>query len=203
MGTGTREISTLGVTALWLGLAFPAKPVAQSTLMMVVLVDNHVGVTPAHLTGAERIAGNIFQRIGVEIVWCRDAAPASALVLHLVSSSTLGNLGMGLDVLGLAVPSTRSVSVMYDRVTDQAATRQVEVSDVLGGVIAHEIGHLYLPEGHSIAGIMRARLNLELVSQGALGFNPEQAKTIRARLREEQPIGRLAPGRNDAVGVRR
>ena len=57
---------------------------------------------------------------------------------------------------------------------------------MLGNVIAHEIGHLYLPEGHSIGGIMRERLDLELVPQGGLGFNPAQAKSIRARLQQEE-----------------
>jgi len=185
MGTCTRQISTLVVAALWLGLAIPAQAQAHGTLTMAILVDNRAGVTPAQLTAAERIAGNIFRKIGVEIVWYQDTPPASVLVLHLVSSSTLEKQGLGLDVLGLAVRRTRAVSVMYDRVTELAERRRIDVPDVLGSVVAHEIGHLYLPEGHSIGGIMQARLNLELVPQGGLGFNPAQAKSIRARLQEE------------------
>jgi hypothetical protein len=185
MRTCTRQISTLVVAAVWLGLAIPAKSPAHGTLTMAVLLDNRVGVTPSRLTAAERVAGNIFRRIGVEIVWYQDTPPQSVLVPHLVSSSTLQNMGLGLDVLGLAVPRTRAVSVMYDRVTELAVRRRIDVSDVLGNVIAHEIGHLYLP-GHSIGGILRERLDLELVPQGGLGFNPPQAKSIRARLQQEE-----------------
>src|SRR5580765_5279952 len=123
MGTCTRQISTLLVAALWLDLAIAAPSPAHGTLTMAVFVDNRAGVTPAQLTAAERVAGNIFRKIGVEIMWCEDSPPPSVLVLHLVSSSTLQNMGLGLDVLGLAVPRTRAVSIMYDRVTELAVRR--------------------------------------------------------------------------------
>ena len=46
-------------------------------------------------------------------------------------------------------------------------------------VIAHEVGHLLLPnDSHSAAGIMRADLSLSsLLRQG---FTPRQSATIRA-----------------------
>ena len=75
MGTCTRQISMLVVAALWLGVVIPAQAPAYGTLTMAVLVDNRVGVTPAQLTAAERIAGNIFRKIGVEVMWCRTLLP--------------------------------------------------------------------------------------------------------------------------------
>jgi hypothetical protein len=47
---------------------------------------------------------------------------------------------------------------------------------VLGRVLAHEVGHLLLPVGHSKTGIMRATVDLTITPQR---FTPEQIRLIR------------------------
>jgi hypothetical protein len=58
--------------------------------------------------------------------------------------------------------------------------------DVMGTVIAHEIGHLVLPSGsHSTTGLMRANWTIEELrgsSQLGFGFTPPQRELIRRRI---------------------
>jgi hypothetical protein len=59
--------------------------------------------------------------------------------------------------------------------------------DVMGLVMAHEIGHLLLPYGHSRTGLMRPNWDIgDLQSTHnptMFAFTPEQADVIRERLR--------------------
>jgi hypothetical protein len=51
--------------------------------------------------------------------------------------------------------------------------------------MAHEIGHLFLPYGHSATGLMRADRNakdLDLALDRRLNFTSEQSELIRGRL---------------------
>jgi len=51
--------------------------------------------------------------------------------------------------------------------------------------MAHEIGHLLLPYGHSATGLMRAKWDekdLRLAVHGQLNFTAEEAELIRTRL---------------------
>jgi len=53
--------------------------------------------------------------------------------------------------------STRLAYVYYRRVRAEAERHAASISQVLACAIAHEIGHLLMPEaGHSPAGLMRA-----------------------------------------------
>lgn len=57
---------------------------------------------------------------------------------------------------------------------------------VLAHVMAHEIGHLLLPYGHSSTGLMRANWDVADLRRAVyrqLKFTPEQAALIRAKLR--------------------
>jgi hypothetical protein len=63
------------------------------------------------------------------------------------------------------------------------------VAQVLAIAIAHEVGHLLLPAGHSRAGLMRANwdvLDFALAGRGLLLFNTRQAELMRVRLRSRQ-----------------
>jgi len=74
--------------------------------------------------------------------------------------------------------------VFLSRVRQTAArnTGTIEVSDLLGYVMAHEIGHLLLHSTtHSSEGLMRAEYrpaDLKKAGQRQLKFTPEQAEVI-------------------------
>lgn len=65
------------------------------------------------------------------------------------------------------------------------AMDDIDTVIVLAHAMAHEVGHLLLPHGHSATGLMRAGWdgqNLRLAVRAQLKFTPEQAELIRARL---------------------
>jgi hypothetical protein len=66
------------------------------------------------------------------------------------------------------------------------ATWNVALADILGTVIAHELGHLLLgSNSHSGVGIMRAHWQgeeLRRLSRGGLWFTNEQAGDMRGKV---------------------
>jgi len=55
-----------------------------------------------------------------------------------------------------------------------------DVVTVLGDVMAHELGHLLLPPGHSSIGIMRPQI--DMMSRTLATFTKDEAAEIRRRL---------------------
>ena len=85
--------------------------------------------------------------------------------------------------LGMTISGTRLVRVFVDRVEHVARSAEQGVADVLGHVIAHEIGYVLLgPDAHSTVGLMAASLDLPRLAIGGLWFDRIQAAIIRARL---------------------
>jgi hypothetical protein len=86
--------------------------------------------------------------------------------------------------------------IFYDRATKLHADWNVGLSDLLGNVIAHELGHLLLgSNSHSRAGIMRAHWQseeLNLLSRGNLWFTREQGEHMRGKLNRGRPAVVLA-----------
>ena len=75
--------------------------------------------------------------------------------------------------------------VFYSRLQMIALASRGEDLNLMGLVIAHEIGHLLLPYGsHSETGVMRSRWELRELERHdvrQLGFTPFQAQQIRSR----------------------
>ncbi len=94
------------------------------------------------------------------------------------------------EVFGVAFLSDEGTGcysdVFYDRARELHADWNVGLSDILGNVMAHELGHLLLgSNSHSGAGIMRAQWQAEelrRLSRGSLWFTSEQASHMRGKL---------------------
>ena len=93
-------------------------------------------------------------------------------------------------MLGVA-PSTNeergiNVWIFYFRIKSYSANLGMHASQLLGHVMAHELGHLLLPYGaHVVAGVMRPewdRAQVKNAAKGLLTFTPDQAALIRERL---------------------
>jgi hypothetical protein len=71
------------------------------------------------------------------------------------------------------------------------ASWNVALADILGNVMAHELGHLLLgSSSHAGMGIMRAHWQgeeLRRLSRGSLSFTNEQADHMRGKLIATQP----------------
>jgi len=95
-------------------------------------------------------------------------------------------------VLGVAVRSDeecgRVVWLFYHRIHDLAWFQRLDPSQLLGHLMAHEIGHLLLPSGsHSAAGLMKGtwdETQAGLARTDILTFDASQAAAMRARIQE-------------------
>lgn len=173
-----------------------AKPSSRPEMVQLrVLVVNQVGAEPEVVQAAERDASAIYAVSGVRTVWV-DPAPAGTpredVDLTVVLSPEPEPLAaQAKDIteatLGFAVtdPHARGqrgqlVWVFFNRVEAHAKHSHIEIGRLCGLVMAHEIGHLVLPPGHSDRGLMRASWHLQ---PGPLEyFTNDQTAAMHARI---------------------
>jgi hypothetical protein len=186
--------------SLTLGLLFALRT-AQSAACtawepLPVKLFNDAAVGDDVLHRAKEQAAWLLKSVCVDLAWvpclvvsrsnltpCQ--APVRAMELHILSSPATNDFRE--DTLGIAMPHLGSgdhAGVFLSRVRQTAArnTGIIEVPDLLGYVMAHEIGHLLLHSTtHSSEGIMRAEyrpVDLKKAGQRQLKFTPEQAEAI-------------------------
>jgi hypothetical protein len=159
----------------------------------VILQMNNIAQAPAgHLERAQQEVIRLYHNIGVDMAWARPhaspATPAPAIRVVLVPDEAGDMLRRGKLVMGAAVLTELGTSVayiFYRRVEAQARQYDVSLAMILASAIAHEVGHLLLPDGrHSPEGLMRAcwtRDDFHQANQGQLRFSNEQAAQIRGR----------------------
>lgn len=172
-----------------------------------VCVYDYGHVPKAVLADAEKVASTIYSREGIEIDWRRcpvsaaevrefgdcDAAPiATTVVLRLISGQMAGLLRTVEGSFGFAMqPDDRSfptfANVFADDIQEFASRTGRAADRMLGHVIAHELGHLFLGEGgHSASGIMRKEwLENEIngAEHNSMRFGPGDRDRMRAAIR--------------------
>ena len=184
----------------------------QGKLAFTVYVHNYAQVDPRTLAGAEHVATGIFRNAGVEARWVDVPEVSGGSPIDLPESeSNLANLrvfilpnemaqrlGMPDKVMGLAPgkgPNRLLVYVFYQWLRD-LAYRQVDeqtkgntpwhatVAQLLGAMMAHELGHILLNlPSHSDSGIMKGDWDMKAIGDAAFGlllFTQHQAKQIQA-----------------------
>lgn len=206
IGYGNASLLRLGAAIACLAtmFAFPKAAIAgnaKTIPSVVVQVYNHSRAPQSVVDGAEREAGRIFAQSGVRVLWltCSTGASADesdtcqkksndALRLELLSSGAYKSRGW---ICGFAVHPNLA-RVLYEDVLNLAMTYEMEasVSRILGGVMAHEIGHLLLgPNAHAATGVMRSPWSFDQVRQsvmGALSFTSAQSQTLQAALQKRE-----------------
>jgi hypothetical protein len=171
---------------------------ADSSPTIRIRVNNYTQATPAMLAGAEREAGRILGKAGLQTVWldcppghstadpqdpCREPLQATDIALRVPSEASQNKFQD--TAFGFAVVPVLA-SVYYDYVAHLARSdgAEFEIPIILGCVIAHEVGHLLLgSNSHSGSGIMQGqweRGQIRKAMTGTLLFTPEQAKWIQA-----------------------
>lgn len=143
------------------------------------------------LEQARSVVSGIYREAGVELQWGRDhAATANRTLTIVLTRRKDAPAGVRIDAMGVAPTpgdGTRGTVayVFLDAVREFADTHRVPLSYVLGGAIAHEIGHLLLPpNAHRPDGIMRGSWhpsNFPPASPGIPGFPADQAQLLRIR----------------------
>ena len=168
-----------------------------------VSLFNDAGVDSATLAEAQSRASAIFSRSGIEVDWlvCGPADPndflprrtaCSALVwpshlsvrirprAHRVSAETFGQAFVDGDGEGLYS------NVYYQNLARSSGHPDLSNGELLGYVLAHELGHLLLgTNSHSASGIMQPRWDSSVLRPAALSslrFTPAQSAVLRSRL---------------------
>ena len=205
-------ILTSGLTKVCQG-APTDSPETDPTI--TIHVYNYADVSPKTLIEAEKIAAGVFRKAGVETRWLdrygkkKEFSPEPArfqsnrIVLHILPRSMAEHFALTSERLGFAPgqgSNRTDAYVFYDRAEQLARQLNaakmekalvgivepcVGIGQILGHVIAHELGHLLGLETHSPTGIMRANwgsADWQETIYGYLSFTPQQADIIRAEV---------------------
>jgi hypothetical protein len=165
-------------------------------LPLTVAIYDYAALPPPVLERSKGVATEIYGRIGVSLVWLDGPQVAAALptntaacpdsptpVIRLRLLPRSANPRRPAGDLGSAVSGGWLALVLVERVEYVATSKGLDVEDLLGVVMAHEIGHLLLPpDSHSAAGIMAEKVDLFLIEHGGPSFDHRQASMIRARI---------------------
>jgi hypothetical protein len=174
-----------------------------------IRVDDQAGIKPKILENAKMVTGEIFLMAGVELQWldcsnrrignegsCSQPLASGEIALHLARHTREQRLATGTSQFGYAARKVADggsggISIFYEFV-EQIAGQLARVyyldfgraqSIVLGHFMAHEIGHLLLPnDDHSVSGIMKSRLDRSdwaLAVRRHLQFTQRDAELIR------------------------
>jgi hypothetical protein len=189
MAKTTRKVTTaLAVSAALLTARAATAADAPERATIVLHVDDFANLLPGDLNDTETVARRIFALAGIRTVWVSggEKAPRIEGALHLkvlVLSREMGEQkiaaeGVGTNVLGQAAKVCGRAYIFSHRVTALAAQNKRALGSVLGRIIAHEVGHLVLPEySHSAKGIMSAGLDMRATAAPA--FTRRQEAAIR------------------------
>jgi hypothetical protein len=156
------------------------------------------------------MVSRMYAAIGVRTEWLHTLRPAtgnwgaevageearSDVTVIVLNATMAGRTAVPDEVVGYAAVTRgggigRVAYVIYDRVQDIARHAAVVNSAIMAMVMAHEIGHLLLPNGaHSEDGLMRAKWNRADFRRLAflnLQFSGAQVSTIRRNLTATPP----------------
>ena len=154
-------------------------------------LGNQAGTQQDVVSGGRQYMEDIFDKIGVQIVWQDDpralARPLIALIVPAGRATALRVDDRA--ALGVTFHNQKPgglVYVFYDRVERAAAQHRVETSLVMGAVLAHEVAHAVLcRDAHTQSGLMRAswdELQFRLMRGGLLQFSSSDGEAIRSIL---------------------
>jgi hypothetical protein len=205
------SLGTLIVVALFLrnpwsaSAHMPSARPAPTPVSVSLFNDAHV--PPDVLDAAEVRTTRILHRAGIDITWinCSSSGggipPADPESPPTICSAI--SYPRHLSVRIVALPRAASEDTFGQSFQDESGTgcysdvyfSRVQLStarnllggaEILGYVMAHEIGHLLLGvNSHSMAGVMRAHWqpdDLRRAAKGDLLFTPEQAALMRSHL---------------------
>jgi hypothetical protein len=192
MGQRTAEI-TLGLLILgFAGTVSAGERRQAAPAALRVLVVDQAHIRPEVLRAAEDDAAAIFASAGVQLTWLDQPSAAGQSFDVTVKMANgmkpwmlphnVGDLSLGFAAVEPTGDGIRGrlVWVFCDQVEVHAQHHHMQISRLSGLVMAHEIGHLLLPAGHSEAGLMRATWELRA---GLLEyFDQAQVQEIRGRL---------------------
>jgi hypothetical protein len=191
MATTASKAAAAVVAAIVVTLIAPGRALGAPLEMPIVVlhVTPHVDVPADRLANAQKIATRTYAKIGVRLVWTGGLARAAAAdgALHvdvlLLGEDDANAKNPKRTAFGQAGREIRRAYIFYSRITDHARRTKGDSTLVLAFVLAHEVGHVLLPEhSHASSGLMRG--NWEGRIDCVPDLDPDQAATIRTLLSE-------------------
>jgi hypothetical protein len=176
-----KRLTVAGAMAIALAGPVGAAPTGDERPRIGVYIKNYPDVGRDDLARARTEVEQIFAPAGVSVAWVEADDPdrITVLLLSITRDSREDSAGCA---LGLALASKSTAYVFVNRIVKATQHRPVDLPVVLGRVIAHEIGHVLMPQGqHSRFGIMRADLDLGYANPG--NFSDVETRRIQSRLR--------------------
>jgi hypothetical protein len=196
------------LTAAILGVRFPsASETRGEELSLTIRIHDYSRVPSDSLSRATAIVTRIYEKIGVRTEWMGVARPAerragsgrgdetpprpaAQMTIIMLSPEMAARAHVADNVLGYAaVPEEGMGSIafaIYQRVRAAAGKIRSNEAELLGFVMAHEIGHLVLPRGlQPDSGPMKNHWqvhDLQRLDPLTLDFSTEQADQIRRTL---------------------
>jgi hypothetical protein len=146
-------------------------------LVMKISIHDYTHLSETFVRRTEQHVTDLYASIGVGTEWADTTCPvdpgaearpygADELLVNILPAEMSERLQLPNDALGVAYVTVREggrvAYIVFDRVNRLAQRWAKEPPQMLGLVIAHEIGHLLLPYGsHSPSGLMRPHWQLE------------------------------------------
>jgi hypothetical protein len=187
---------------------------AELGSQITIRVYDEAEVPAETLTRALKEAARLCSEAGINMLWVECPPRNQSVQTNLICEEPFGPIILGLrvipqnetktkssqnDLFGLALPFEDGgihASVFYQHSKEFARGGPASVGQVLGHIIAHEIGHLLLwSNAHSPQGIMHgswSREDLISIATGHLTFTPDETQTIKdnlpRRMRQRQAV---------------
>ena len=170
---------------------------AQERPQLTVVVYNDAGVPARVVESAKEAAERIYRDAGVAVAWKDHNDPATGtteLFVRIVRRSlNLPGEDFGIAFVGGDGRGVQA-DIFYSGIEQLTSNSSANPAQVLGHVMAHELGHLLLGmNSHSRQGIMQAHWTdqqLGQMSKGIVKFDKRQAKAIGATLTDAVPTDR-------------
>lgn len=206
-----RSIVAFMFTAAVLGARFSSaseRPVADQSV--TVQIHDYAQVPNDSLSSASAMVARLYEKIGVRIEWIgvlrkgdrrakserREETSRHAIAqitILILTPKMAAKSPVAEGVLGFAAVADQGMGricyAIFDRVRSVALSIPTDESQVLGFVMAHEIGHLLLPRGsHSTNGLMRDHWDvrdMRRIDLLKLQFSEAQTSLIRATIENE------------------
>ena len=185
-----RRLWVLSIAALVCAAGSGTEAIS-GTVGMRVIVQND-GVAPAELLARSQIeVAELFRSIDVAVTWVNEPVDeARGVRVVKITNWEPPDRAVGKAALGVTYTGqhgTKRAYVIWPRVQRLAQRASVRLDSLLAVAIAHEMGHMVLPNGsHAKRGVMRETWDandLRSASAGLLRFSRESAVMIAYGLR--------------------
>jgi hypothetical protein len=188
-----------GILILTVALSGWVQAAAQEHPQVTVVVYNDAGIPAGVIESAKKTAERIYRDAGVAIMWRDHRAPATGateLFVRIVRRSlNLPGEDFGIAFVGDDGEGVQA-DIFYSSIEQLTNNTSASAAQVMGHVMAHELGHLLLGmNSHSSFGIMQAHWTeqqLRLMSKGILKFDKRQSRAIWARLINADAVPQIA-----------